>query len=827
MGSILFLVESPHKAETLKHILGKEYIIMATVGHIMDLDPHGMSIDIENDFKPIYINNTDKTEVISKIKAAAKKADKIIFASDPDREGEMIAWGAAKILGVKNPQRVTYTEITKDAILKAVQHPRDLDLALVDAQKTRRLLDRLVGYEISPLLMKVLSIMHLSAGRVQSVVARLIIDKENEIKEFFKKDLPATFKFNGDFDFKGDMMKSILFNVGENNESPKSSKSKSSTKKEKEQFTNDDNDEIDIVESEKGIVKIPSLNKANELMELFCKSKFSVGEIGEKMLTRNPSPPFSTSSMQQASANKLGFTVKRTMSAAQNLYEAGYITYLRTDSVNLSNEALESIGQYIIKKYGSKYHHQIQYKSKSKNTQEAHEAIRPTDVNVVDNLTGKKISNDEIRLYTLIWKRAVASQMSPAIIKQIKVHIKISNVDKYEFISKSEVVEFAGFLKVYNIEDVEKDTDSNDINANEIKTLKTLPKIGDKLEVQEITGKQNYQKPPSRYNDGTLVNKMKPENLNIGRPATTQSIITVIQDRKYVEKKDVDGIAKDVTILKVDKTKKVKTSTETIMLGKEINKFVPTELGMTVNDFLVKYFPDVMDYHFTSEMEEKLDEIAEGKMNWLKVMKAFYKDFHPIVEKVKLEAKEILKKNTRSLGKHPETGEEIMVALGRFGPMIKMKQGKKLIYAPIQKPLTMENITLKDALKLFEYPKNIGKYNDTDIFLQKGKYGYYLIYEKEKVSVGDMADISLDDAVAKIAEKESKNLWKATDGKIIYKVLDGQFGPYVNVSGITRKSINVKLPKDTDIKKLTLESVKEIVSKWKPHRKFAKKKTSE
>lgn len=815
MGTILFLVESPHKAETLKHILSKDYTVIATVGHMMDLDPKTMSIDIENNFTPLYINNADKSDVIAKIKAAAKKVDKIIFASDPDREGEMIAWGAAKILGVKNPQRVTYTEITKDAILNAIKHPRDLDMTLIDAQKTRRILDRIVGYEISPILGKALSIKSLSAGRVQSVVTRLIIDKEIEIREFLKKDLPAIFKFNGELLLKEDVLAVSLFNKGESDDDDK----------QKKQVSKDDDDNNDNDDSEKGVVKISSAEKAKELMGKFCKSIFNVASIKEKMLTRNPSPPFSTSSMQQASANKLGYAVKRTMSAAQNLYEGGYITYLRTDSVNLSDEALKNIGKYVVDKFGDKYYSKTQYKSKSKNTQEAHEAIRPTDINVVDNLTGKKIGNDELRLYSLIWKRSVASQMSPAKIKQIKVHINIDNVSKYEFISKTEVVEFAGFLKVYNIEDIEKET------TDTVGAIKTMPKVGDIVKLGMINGKQSYPKPPSRYSDATLVNKMKPENLNLGRPATTQSIITKIQEREYVKKGDVDGFEKDIISLTVDKSKKVNVKTEKIMFGKEINRFIPTELGFKVTEFLMKYFPNIMDYKFTSEMEEKLDEIAEGKVKWLNVMKPFYKDFHPNVEKIKSEMKELIKKNTRVLGPHPKTGSDIVVALGRFGPVVQMYPtkkvkgvGQKLIYAPIRAPLTMETITLKDALELFEYPKHLGKYDEIDVVLQRGKFGYYLIYGTEKVSVGDKEHITLDEAIEEIKKKETKNLWKAVDGKTMYKVLDGKFGPYVNVSGATRKkALNIKLPKDTDISKLTLEKVKEIASSWKPKRKFVKK----
>ena len=812
MGFILFLVESPHKAETLTHILGKKYKVMATVGHMMDLDPMKMSIDIENNFEPIYINNKDKTEVIAKIKTAAKNADGIIFASDPDREGEMISWGAAKILGVKNPQRVTYTEITKTAILEAIKHPRELDMALVDAQKTRRILDRIVGYEISPLLVKILAIQHLSAGRVQSVVARLIVDKENEIKEFMNKELPAIFKFNGEFKSGKDVLNAILYNVGEYETDDKPNK------KNKLKDIDEENEETD---NDKGIVKIPSLNKTNELMEKFGKSVFRIGNIDEKILSRNPQPPFSTSSMQQASANKLGFTVKRTMSAAQNLYESGFITYLRTDSVNLSEEALSNIGKYIIDKYGAKYHNKVQYKSKGKNTQEAHEAIRPTDVTIVDSLNGKKIGNDELKLYSLIWKRSVASQMSPAKIKQIKIHIDINNIDKYEFISKTEAVQFAGFLKVYNIEDVEKEHD-------EVGTIKNIPAKGDKIDLISIIGKQSYQKPPSRYSDGTLVNKMKPENLNIGRPATTQSIITKIQDRGYVIKGDVEGIEKDVMTLKIDKTKKVTTTTEKIMYGKEINRFIPTELGFRVTEFLMKYFPDVMDYQFTSEMEEKLDDIAEGKIKWLKVMKEFYKDFHPMVDEIKDKSKELVNKNKKIIGKHPDTNENIEVTLAKFGPVVKMKRDKKYVYAPIQAPLTMENITLQDAIKLFEYPKNLGEHNGTDILLQKGKYGFYIKYNGENIAIGENSEITLDDAIDAIKKRDAKFLWSGTDGKMNYRILDGKFGQYINVSSVSKtikKKLNVKLPKDTDIKKITMDDVKKIVSEWKPKRKFTKKKS--
>lgn len=823
MKYILFLVESPHKAETLTHILGNEYKVMATVGHMMDLDPTKMSVDIEHDFEPIYIQNTDKHDVISKIKTAAKKAERIIFASDPDREGEMIAWGAAKILGVSDPIRVTYTEITKTAILDALKHPRKLDMALIDAQKTRRILDRVVGYEISPLLVKILSIMHLSAGRVQSVVARLIVDRELEIQSFMNNAISVVFKFDATFKYGKDILNSILCHsfASHNTQSTIEkdgtiSKSKKITKQKNVDVDNNDSDDTQEV----GQVKLHSLNKSRELMNILCISTFSVTQIDESITTRNPSPPFSTSSLQQTSANKLGFTVKRTMTAAQNLYEGGYITYLRTDSVTLSNDAINDMKKYITNKFGAEYHKATMYKSKGKNTQEAHEAIRPTDVNVIDNLVGKKMGNDELKLYSLIWKRAVASQMQPAKIKQVKIHIGIDKTKDYEFISKSETINFQGFLKVYNIIDIEPSTDDEKVNV-----VTHVPKVGDKLTIIIATGKQSYARPPSRYTDGSLVNKMKPENLNIGRPATTQSIITKIQERGYVKKCDIDGVEKDVTIIQFDEMKKPHEHVEKIMYGKELNRFVPTDLGMKVTKFLTENFSNVMDYKFTSDMEEELDSIAEGNTKWLDTMKKFYDDFHPIVEKIKVDAKELVKKNKKILGQHPDTKEQIEVTLAKFGPVVKMKQGKKYVYAPIMQPLTMENITLQDAIKLLEYPKYLGIHNGMDVVLQKGRFGYYLKYNGENIAVGDRSDMTLADAIAAITTKEEKYIWSGEDDTNKYRVLDGKFGMYIMVSPIKktlRKKINVKLPKDVDAKNLTLEIVQDIVSKWKPHKKYRK-----
>lgn len=797
----LLLVESPHKAETIGKMLGSEYKVIASVGHIMDLDPKTMSVDIEHDFEPIYIKNPDKIEVIAKIKAAAKNASIIYLCSDLDREGEQISNELVTILNIKDPVRVTYNSITKDEITKALKNPRGLDYKLIDAQKARRVLDRLVGYEISPIVMRVLSVMHLSAGRVQSVVARLIVDREREIQEYLKNEIPAIFKFNGSFKCHDEILNSVLYNIVNNDKG----------KEEEIEETNDE-DENDV--AEKGITKIGTVKKANDLMVKLTKSKFSIGKIDEKMLTRNPSPPFSTASMQQAAANKMGMTVKRTMNAAQNLYEAGYITYLRTDSVNLSDEALEMIEKYVKKHYGNEYYLKTEYKTKSKHTQEAHEAIRPTDIKNVDKLEGKKIGTDEIKLYSLIWKRAVASQMTPAKIKQIKIRIRMDNLKDYEFISVNEIVDFQGFLKVYNLENVETD-------ENNIKTLKYIPTQKDTVNIEEIVGKQTYQKPPSRYNDGSLVHKL--DVLGICRPATTANFITKIQERNYVTKGDVEGIEKDMITFTINNNNILTKVEGKTMIGKDTNKFIPTELGIYVNDFLMEYFQNVMDYQFTANMEDKLDDIADGKVKWVKVMKDFYKDFHPIVEKIKAKAKELIKKNIRILGKYPNTENDIFTAFARFGPVVRMKKNKKFISAPIRLPLTIKNITLEDAIKLFEYPKLLGQYKNIDVLLQRSKFGYYIVYGTEKISVGENKDIELDDAIEEIEKRASKNLWSETEGKITYKILDGKFGKYINVTGKMKKAMNIKLPKDLGIIDITLDKVKEIVATWKPKRIFKKK----
>jgi DNA topoisomerase-1 len=807
MGYILFLIESPGKVEKLTHVLGSKYKVMATLGHIMDLNPSKMSIDFKHDFEPTYIELPDKADVIDKIRKAAKKADDVLFAADEDREGEMIAWSAAKILGISKPKRVTYNSVTKDEILKAVEHPRKLDEALVDAQKSRRILDRIVGYELSPLLLKILKINHLSAGRVQSVVARLIVDREAEIKAFFGKETPAVFKFSGEFETK-EKFDSILYHAG------------GEIKKDKQDDEDEMNDEDDVKDSKKGIVKITKYDKAKELMDKFKKATFSIGNITEKMTSRSSAPPFTTSTLQQEASRKMGFDIKRTMSTAQRLYEEGFITYMRTDSTNLSKEALDSIGTYIDNTYGKEYRNTTQYTAKSKNTQEAHEAIRPTDVTVVDNLQGKKIGNDEIRLYSLIWKRAVASQMANAKIKHVIIQINISTMDKYVFVSEIETIVFPGFLKVYNVVNIEEDTENKTTTM-----LSKLPKTGDSVNMINIVSKQTYQKPPSHYNEASLINKLDPKNLNIGRPATYGPIILKIHERGYVKKGDVDGVEKQAITMTLNDSRKLSESTDTIVIGKETGKIIPTPLGIRVTNFLVEKFPEIMDYKFTSHMEEKLDDIASGTLKWVPVMKEFYEGFHPLVESVKVNEKDMVKKNSRVLGTHPTTEEEIIATIARFGPVVKMKKDKKFVYAPINDPLTLDTITLEDAVKLLEYPKLVGQYEGKDILLKTNKGSYYLSYNKENINIGDQTDITLDKAIEAIKERNAKFLWtgvsSSADGKktYIYKVINGPYGLYVNVSGVGKPS-NIKLPADANIKELTVEKIKQLIDEG-----YAKKKT--
>jgi DNA topoisomerase-1 len=812
MSKILVVVESPGKIKKLQAILGDKYLVMASIGHILDLDPKKMSVDLEHNFEPTYKiisnNKSDKEPVVKDLRKAASKAADVLLAADEDREGEMIAWSVANVLGLdmKKAKRITFNSITKTELEKAIKSPRTIDMNLVDAQKSRRILDRIIGFEISPILWKSIGA-SLSAGRVQSVVTRLLIDKELEIKDFFQQGESNYFKFTGCFQVN--KSKKLLANL----------------------FAKIAKKEKNAIKFERA--KLETESQARNLIKLFMKSGYTIKDIIEKDSLRYPSPPFTTSTLVQEASRKLGYTVKRTNSAAQKLYEAGYITYMRTDSVSLSVDALENIKKFVQSKYGKEFHRLINYEAKTKNTQEAHEACRPTDV-FVENInaeTKNKIGNDEIKLYNLIWKRAVASQMQPASIKLTDIVIDADKVANYSFISQISNINFSGFLLVYNLKNIEKEEvkdadESEELDEDTIVDIK-LPKIGTKLDVDNIMSEQEYQKPPTRYNEASLVNKLDPKNLNIGRPSTYGAIINTIQERGYVKIDNIEGIEKDSLVMKWDGGNKLKEDIKKVIIGKENNKLIPTSLGTLVTDFLIKNFPDIVDYKFTSSMEESLDNIAEGKKVWTKILDNFYKKFHPVVQKL-LESKTTVKSDmTRVLGNHPTLGFEIAATIARFGPVIKMCSTKsKCVYAPIKEPLTRDTITLADAVKLLEYPKNVGKHEGMEITLNKGKHGLYLKWGNVKASlenlpetikIKDKEKITLEEAISVIKEKRKNLLWEKIDGKIIYSILLGPYGNYIDVNdtGKKIKKKNLRVPvkdiEDKDIKNLTLEKVHELI----------------
>lgn len=825
MSKILVIVESPGKIKKLQAILGDDYIVMASVGHILDLDPKKMSVDIENDFEPIYKIIThgkmSKEEVVKDLKKAAKKAKDILLAADEDREGEMIAWSVANVLDldIRKAKRITFNSITKTELEKAIKSPRVIDLNLVDAQKSRRILDRIIGFEISPILWKSIGA-SLSAGRVQSVVTKILIDKENEIKEFLQKGESNYFKFTGKFEIsKNKCLEANLF--------------EKIVKKNKKENKKENEKEESKIKYERA--KIENESGARNLMKLFMKSEYSISEINDKDTLRYPSAPFTTSTLVQEASRKLGFTVKRTNSAAQKLYEAGYITYMRTDSVNLSSEALENIKKFVNQKYGKEYHRIINYEGKSKNTQEAHEACRPTDVFVeyVKEGSKDKIGSDEVKLYNLIWKRAVASQMQPAKIKVTDIVIDANKVKDYNFITQINTIDFPGFLLVYNIKNLEKeekddkknDDEDEELDEDSIIDIK-IPKVGTKLDVDNICSIQEYQKPPTRFNEASLVNKLDPKNLNIGRPSTYGTIINTIQERGYVVLGNIDGIEKDSLNMCWDGNK-MKENINKILIGKENNKLIPTSLGMLVTDFLIKNFSDIVDYKFTASMEDDLDMIAEGKKKWVKILDAFYKKFHPTVKKLLESKSTVISDNTRVLGTHPKLGHEISATIARYGPVIKMCTSKsKCIYAPIKEPLTKDTITLEQALQLLEYPKELGKHDGLSISLNKGKHGLYLKWGDVKASlenlpeeiiIKDKENITFDEAVSVIKNKRKNILWEHVEGKTVYSVLNGPYGYYIDVKDTSKKiktkplRVPLKNIEEKDIKNLTMDKIQEYI----------------
>jgi DNA topoisomerase-1 len=770
----LVIVESPAKAKTIEKFLGKDYKVMSSYGHIRDLRKKNFSIDIDKDFAPIYEIPEDKTELVESLKKAASSAETVWLASDEDREGEAIAWHLAEVLKLdpEHTKRIVFHEITKNAILKAIENPRTIDLDRVDAQQARRVLDRIVGFELSPVLWKKIK-PALSAGRVQSVAVRLIVEREEEIKNFVSE---SYYRVTGNFVAPtGQQVKAELSH------------------------------------------RLSSEDNARELLNTCSQATFKVSDITVKPLSKSPMPPFTTSTLQQEASRRLGFTVSQTMMIAQRLYEAGHITYMRTDSVNLSNEALAAISTEIKGQYGDQYLKVRQYHTNSKGAQEAHEAIRPTYVNKTSISEG---TAQEKRLYDLIWKRTIASQMADAEIEKTTVEITPSTTTAADrFTASGEVIKFDGFMHVY-IESHEDNTESD-------LTLLPAMNIGDALEMKDILATERFTQQPPRYTEAALVRKM--EELGIGRPSTYAPTISTIQQREYVEKGDKEGISRKYNILKLANGT-IKASTKTETTGSDKGKLIPTDIGTVVNQFLTEYFPDILDYNFTARVEERFDEIAEGKLPWVNEMREFYDIFHPVVERtmnLRLEHKV----GERLLGKDPKTGQPVSVKIGRFGPLVQIGDGDsdtKPQFASLLKGQSVATITLDEALKLFAFPRNIGQYEDVDVTVAIGRFGPYIKHKDLFVSIPkDMqpAAITLDEAIELINNKrteQSKKLVKTFDEDENLQILNGRYGVYISYN-----KGNYKIPKTvSDPASLSYDEAMAIVNSDEAKPKKARRTTT-
>jgi DNA topoisomerase I len=760
MSKNLVIVESPAKAKTIEGYLGKEYKVASSMGHIRDLPKGGDAIDIENNYEPTYEVSPDKKEVISKLKKLAEEAQMVYLASDEDREGEAISWHLKEALDLndRKTRRIVFTEITKKAILNAIENPRGIDVDLVNAQQARRVLDRLVGYELSPILWKKIKT-GLSAGRVQSVAVRLVVEREREIVDF---KITSSYKINAYFDVgKGKML---------NAELPERFK----TEKEAQDF----------LESCKG-------------------AKFSINDLQTRPSKRSPAPPFTTSTLQQEASRKLGFSVTQTMVIAQKLYESGKISYMRTDSVNLSEEALANAAQQITRSYGKEFAQRRLYKTKSSGAQEAHEAIRPTDFSVSD----PGMDSGAKRLYELIWKRAIASQMADAELEKTTAVIGISTNPK-TLQAQGEVVKFEGFLKVY-IESGDDDEEEED--------GKVLPplKVGQELTLSEMVGKQLFSRTPPRYTEASLVKKL--EELGIGRPSTYAPTISTIQKRGYVVKESREGVERNFTVLTLAKNVINKT-TDTEITGAEKNKLFPTNIAMIVNDFLVDHFPTITDYSFTSEIEEEFDEIAAGKLNWKKMIDNFYQPFRKTVRKTEKVERSAVGKS-RELGVDPKTGKNVYAKLGKFGAYVQIGEnpddngGEKPKFASLRPGQFIENLTLQDALELVKMPRDMGEFEGKPVVVNLGRFGPYVLHDKKFVSVpkgDDPYTITSARAIELIEAKriaDANRLIKAFPGNDEVQVLNGRFGPYIKAG-----KKNVKIPKGKDPKELTLDECLELAA---------------
>ena len=748
MSKNLVIVESPAKAKTIENYLGKDFIVKSSYGHVRDLASKGLAIDIENNFQPDYAISADKKTVISELKKLVKKAETVWLATDEDREGEAISWHLYETLNLdkKDTKRITFNEITKPAIQKAIQAPRNINKELVDAQQARRVLDRLVGFELSPVLWKKVK-PSLSAGRVQSVAVRLIVEREREILNFTPE---SYFRVTGIFNKGKEAVKAVLaHNIG--------------TDLETESFLDD------------------------------CKdATFKVQDVAKKPATKNPSTPFTTSTLQQEASLKLGFSVSRTMSVAQRLYEAGHITYMRTDSVNFSDTAIDSAKNAIVQNYGTQYSNPKRYQTKKAGAQEAHEAIRPTDF----NNTAVSMGNDENKLYDLIWKRSIASQMSPAKLERTTIKIGAENV-KDIFVAKGEVIKFDGFLKVYLESNIDEEEDDQEMEG-------ILPNVeeGDMLENESIISTERFTKAAPRYVEASLVKKL--EELGIGRPSTYAPTISTIQKRGYVEKKEREGEERKYTVYTLKGNELNKTIASEIT-GRDRNKLSPTDIGIVVNDFLVENFGRILDYNFTAKVEAEFDEIAQGLKEWTDMIREFYTPFHENVEDT-LEHSERAS-GERHLGEDPKTGKPVIVRIGRYGPMAQIGEAEDedKSFASLLPNQSLNSITLEEALDLFKLPRTLGEFEGKVVKANIGRFGPYVQHNSKFVSLkeDDPMEINLERAIELIQQKrieDEKKKIKTFEEDENMQILEGRWGPYLKIG-----KKNFKLPKDVEPSKLTYE----------------------
>ncbi|SMD45198.1 DNA topoisomerase-1 [Aquiflexum balticum DSM 16537] len=772
MSKNLVIVESPAKAKTIEGYLGKDYKVASSYGHVRDLPKGDNAIDVKNRFKPTYEVTPDKKEVIKQLKSLVKDSEMVYLASDDDREGEAISWHLKEVLNLKDSQtkRIVFREITKNAILKAIENPRQIDIDLVNAQQARRILDRLVGFELSPILWKKIKA-GLSAGRVQSVAVRLIVEREREIEKFNTK---SSFRITALFDVKGKTLAAEL---------PK---------------------------------KFDNQQEAEDFLKKCIGADFTIENLEKKPGKKSPAAPFTTSTLQQEASRKLGFSVAQTMSVAQKLYEAGKITYMRTDSVNLSEDAMAAARNEINSAYGSEFHQSRKYTTKSEGAQEAHEAIRPTDFSKHDT-SGER---NEQRLYELIWKRAIASQMSDAQLEKTVATIKISTTPE-KLIASGEVIKFEGFLKVY-LEDTDDEPEDEE-SGN--KGLLPPLNIGELLNLIELKGKETFSRAAPRYTEASLVKKL--EEMGIGRPSTYAPTISTIQKREYVIKESRDGTEREYVEMKVAKGQFSKQTKKEIA-GADKNKLFPTNIAMVVNDFLVEHFPNVIDFSFTAKVEKEFDDIAHGGQNWEDMIENFYGKFHSRVEQTANVARADIN-SSRELGVDPKTGKKVIARLGKFGPLVQIgeQDDEEKQFASMKKGQFIENITLDDAMELFKLPRDVGQFEDKKIVAAIGRFGPYLRHDNKFVSLGkeqDPLSITEEEAIQLIKDKreadEKKHIKSFTENPEI-EILNGRWGPYIKMG-----KNNFKIPKGKEAESLSYAETVEIIENQpvKKAGKFSKKK---